>query len=715
MKGEFMPKMRIFNSAEQKAFENPPIFSSGDRKKFFNISTGIEEIVDTLRTPTNKVCFIVMLGYFRATRRFFIRRFHQKDIEFVAKRLAFKFHQIKVGFYNKFLYHRHKKIILEYHGIREFGELEKQTIAREIQSTIRSQLRPKLILLRMLEILASNKIEIPTYNILANLIVEGQKEHKLKLSNVIEKSLTEKSRKILDTLLEKENQDDVQLEKQRYKLTLLKKFNQSTKPKKVKANIEDLLTLKKLFYSLEHTFESLNLSYDGIKYYALSVIRSEIFQVSRRSNESRYLHLVAFVVHQFFSLQDLLIDSFLSSVLSNTNSAKREDKEQYYDMRKKCNKPLLKIFDDFDQGYLTFSMIEQVVKNPGLSNDEKVERIDSLLTENKKRRIEAKIRVDAYKKETENINKDTTYYDHLEAKSVKLQNRVSEIVKHIEFAKETSAPLLMEAVKYFKEKDGNIDKNAPSKFLSVDEEDLIFDEQGKFRISLYKSLLFRHLSEAIKAGTINLRYSYKYRPLDEYMISKAKWRDKLKEFLKRADLTAFSSFKAVLEELERLVDEAYRRTNQNIINGKNENVKFRKDGTFILHTPKVENDEIEHLSELFPQKEYISLLEILNTINNASGFLDTFEHWQVKYNRPKPSEKTFLAGIMGYGCNIGTNKIAKISKKINGRELENTVNWYFSENNVSSANDRILSLMDSLNLPNIYRSNRNLLHTSSDG
>jgi hypothetical protein len=215
MKGGFMPRMRILNSAEQKAFENPPIFSSGDRKKFFNISTGIEEIVDTLRTPTNKVCFIVMLGYFRATRRFFIRRFHPKDIEFVAKRLAFKFHQIKVGFYNKFLYHRHKKIILEYHGIREFGELEKQTIAREIQSTIRSQLRPKLILLRMLEILASNKIEIPTYNILANLIVEGQKEHQLKLSNVIEESLTEKSRKILDTLLEKENQDDVQLEKQR--------------------------------------------------------------------------------------------------------------------------------------------------------------------------------------------------------------------------------------------------------------------------------------------------------------------------------------------------------------------------------------------------------------------------------------------------------------------------------------------------------------------
>ncbi len=36
------------------------------------------------------------------------------------------------------------------------------------------------------------------------------------------------------------------------------------------------------------------------KYYAHSVIKSEIFQVTRRSSEDRYLHLIAFVTHQYF-------------------------------------------------------------------------------------------------------------------------------------------------------------------------------------------------------------------------------------------------------------------------------------------------------------------------------------------------------------------------------------------------------------------------------
>ncbi len=70
---------------------------------------------------------------------------------------------------------------------------------------------------------------------------------------------------------------------------------------------------------------------------------------------------------------------------------------------------------------------------------------------------------------------------------------------------------------------------------------------------------------------------------------------------------------------------------------------------------------------------------------------------------------------MGYGCDIGHRKLAQISKDISKNELENTVNWYFSLANVQSANDRILQVLDRMDLPNIYRQKPDLLHTSSDG
>jgi len=37
----------------------------------------------------------------------------------------------------------------------------------------------------------------------------------------------------------------------------------------------------------------------------------------------------------------------------------------------------------------------------------------------------------------------------------------------------------------------------------------------KFRVSLYKALLFLHVQSAIKLGGLNLEYSYKFRPLDD--------------------------------------------------------------------------------------------------------------------------------------------------------------------------------------------------------
>jgi hypothetical protein len=63
----------------------------------------------------------------------------------------------------------------------------------------------------------------------------------------------------------------------------------------------------------------------------------------------------------------------------------------------------------------------------------------------------------------------------------------------------------------------------------------------------------------------------------------------------------------------------------------------------------------------------------------------------------------FLAGIIGYGCQIGTGKVARISSQISGSELERTINWYFSRDNVAEANDKILALMDQLPLPQLYR------------
>ncbi|MGK0189400.1 MAG: TnpA family transposase, partial [Verrucomicrobiales bacterium] len=115
------------------------------------------------------------------------------------------------------------------------------------------------------------------------------------------------------------------------------------------------------------------------------------------------------------------------------------------------------------------------------------------------------------------------------------------------------------------------------------------------------------------------------------------------------------------------------------------------------------------------ERQYISLCEVLATVDRHSHFLDEFQHWQQQYNRSKPSKGTFIAAISAIGCDIGTGKILKISRDVNPSELENTVNWYFYPEGLQSVNDRLMRFMDRLELGSVYRRSNDTLHTSSDG
>jgi hypothetical protein len=82
---------------------------------------------------------------------------------------------------------------------------------------------------------------------------------------------------------------------------------------------------------------------------------------------------------------------------------------------------------------------------------------------------------------------------------------------------------LLAAIQHYQQKNSTLTQTAPMGFLEDYEQRLLMDASGKFRVSLYKTLLFIKITEAIKAGTLNLKHSYKYRSLDDYLIDKAAW------------------------------------------------------------------------------------------------------------------------------------------------------------------------------------------------
>jgi Tn3 transposase DDE domain-containing protein len=408
---------------------------------------------------------------------------------------------------------------------------------------------------------------------------------------------------------------------------------------------------------LEGVINAINLSDEGIRYYAHFVLQSRAHQMLQKSEQDKYLYIIAFIIHQYYKLQDGLLDTLTQVVQHAVNKAREQEKTVYFEKREEDllkKKQLLQTIVD----------IRSILAAESVNSEQKLEQIKELL-------FSLEQQTNLKEEEPEN------HYTFLEEASLKLQKRVSDIIRQVEFNQETSDKNRIRAIYYFKKKNGDIDRHAPADFLEEKERKHLFDDQ-KFKISLYKTLFFKAVCDGVKAGTLNLKYSHKYRYLDEYLIPKKSWEQNKADYLKRAELEKFANIDVVLADLQKSLHRQYVKTNTNILTGKNAFIKFHHD-TFSLITPPEDSSEFEQtLHDLFYRHTYIALLEVLSTVNSSCNYLSRFQHFQYKYLHGRPTDCTFYAGIMALGCNIGIHRIIQTAPLINESELNTAINWYFT-------------------------------------
>ena len=428
----------------------------------------------------------------------------------------------------------------------------------------------------------------------------------------------------------------------------------------------------------------------------------------QRSEADRYIHATAFVAHQFFRSQDNLVDIWLSVMASFQTAASREHKEKLLEDRKGQYQRLKTAVYDLDREISgLISAIRRLACADDLSDTQKVAAIREALEGERTGAL------DRLKAGLDEDGPDQSWHDVLEAHSLRLQNRLNPILRVLTFEPNERAARLIAAIDHFKAHDGAITSRAPVGFLSGDDCAALIRDDGTFRTSLYKVFLFQHVTAAIKSGDLNIARSYKYRPMDSYLIDADRWKREKTQLLERAGLNDLADPAPVLAKLDEALHGQYRATNANAAD--NPYLKIRADGVFHIATPAVDGEEADPLGDLFPQRHDVPLAQVLETINGHCGMLAALEHWQQTHIRQAASRPALLAGIMGLGCSIGVRKMARISSRVTESELEHAVNWRFSIDNIRAANDAVVTAMDEMELPNLYRREADTLHTASDG
>lgn len=710
-----MPLLAILTAAEQKAFNTPPLFTDAERDDFFKPDETLMPILNKLSGSVNKIGFLLQFGYFKATGRFFeIANFAIAEINYVRQLLAITDTNLTLQNYNARTQRDHKTRIAKFFHCIPFDEKQKEILKTQIKQYVEKCIRPKKILFSLAQQYRHEKKILPHFNTLCQLITQSYNSAEANCLSNVKANLTQEQQTMLDDLMpvdKKKNKNPFQ----RAKLVFLKHLNQSTRPAKINETITNFAVVKVLYHPLKSVVEKLGLTPQAIEYYAGWVYKARAAQVKQFPVAmKRYLHLICFVFHQYCQYQDTLIDVYLKSVQSMLGAIERKKTEAYYLSREERNKAAKVVINDRNIARRTLREIKKTGLSTTLSATQKVKDILLLVDKAEVLPSDATC-IERFEAQLQHAQENGEHFDRLEEAALALQRKVAKILMAVDFTTTEIPQSLREAIEYFKDKQGNILPTATVDFLTEAQQKHLYTPKGKWRISLYKVLLFVAVADVLKSGTLTVSASYRYRPLGDYLLAKKSWEAQLEQMLEQYALTDFADVNEVMGNLKTQLNERFAKVDLHLKSGENKHIRFDKADKIIIITPKVEKPDTVKISELLKPYRYTSILRVLRDINSATFFADCFTHYSVKHSKAKPSVETLFGGIVAQGCNIGAAKVANTSTGIELNALNHALTWHFSLENVNAANDRIIELINDIPLPQLFRKDANLLHTGSDG
>jgi len=706
-----MRLIEVLPDYEAKRFSRPPVMTSDDRKKYFKIDDAIRTSIEKTKQSGNQIGLLVQYGYFKICGKFFTTKtFKSADIKAAAKKLGITPPDNLIEEYTDRTRQKHRLLILDICGYVDFGSAI-AIFEEAVSDMVDKEMHPRKLFYVLVEQLRQKKIELPSYDRITRTITDKIHVFEKTIIQKIVEIITPEQQEALNQLIMSEGESY-----ERSLLTRLKMITQSMKPAKIKQGIRNFLIIKKLHRELNPIIEKLALSSEATKYYAQWVNKAKTTQVSEIVElQKRNLYLVAFIAHWYKLWQDTFVDMLLKAVQQQLNKAERDVGLMIKERTPEKNKLTSSVISGFNDANDKLDEVRVIVHNQELSSDDKLSKLYEIVPPQESSVSLSQAKIDA-KKLKNQVEAEVTMNDQFDALgklSRKLQNLVADIVKHLEFEVSSSAQVIYFALEHY-QNSKNITSTAPDAFLE-DHEYKAIHRDGKFNVSLYKALLFCKVANAVKCGQISLVHSYRYLSIDAYLLNEKYWIEHKEHLLEKLGLSEFRDVEHVLSLLRGVLDKQFIEVNRSIVEAKNKYVTIHKDGHFSLHTPAVDKPDYDSISTIIGKDKYIPILKMMAKINELTTFTSNFKHHKITGSKATPENEIFYAGIFGLGSSIGLHKLANTAIGINYNTLSNAVNWYFSLDNLYAANQSLIDLMSKLWLPEKFKRERTLLHTSSDG
>ncbi len=330
MDNKFEKRLKIISYSEYKKVYERPLFTASDRNFFFELDEVELSHVIKSKSITARVLFVLQLGYFKCSSRFFnfdLLDCKQDSIYIIERYFSnYNFESLKTTCVEKTIL-KQRQEILNFLSYKSFSAFEEKFIDK-VRKIANIDANPKYIFKELL--LYSHKFQFifPAYSTVQKIISKILIEEENRIFDVLTQLLDAKLKDDIDSLIEKENNT-------RYLLTLIKSPASGFSYNSVLKELKKKESLQEIYHKSQMIITKLGISNPTIEYFARLINNYTIYQIKKFSKTKQYLYIICFAHYQYKKINNNLVKTFLflmgkykSNVIDEVNKSILEIKTE---------------------------------------------------------------------------------------------------------------------------------------------------------------------------------------------------------------------------------------------------------------------------------------------------------------------------------------------------------------------------------------------------
>jgi TnpA family transposase len=687
-------RLKILNEPEVSDLYGTPTLSIEQKRFYFNLNDHELSTINSIHERKYRCVAIALLGYFKV-KPILLKPNHsdlREDLVFIAQEYfpTIKLPRFKL---NRVQRNRLYAKILPLLNYNEWStKTHSDDLANHLRKSAIHWIEPRYLFDSAIEYLSVNRIAIPTYSILQNLISSVIQLERNKIEETIHRLLSPSLSTALTDLIDGNSI---------VKLNSLWRSAKSFTPTELHKEVRIHQYLSHHLKEVGEIFKSLMLSPKNQQHFASMQIyyRSKI---KRFSQKTQFLYLLCYFLERSESNLERIADGVIYHLRKLKDQANDYAKDMAFnDWRKAAANvgkaaDILHLFVDDDIDYtLPFGQVKHRANKVLNTND--IKSVCHYLKHQKRS-------VDEYVWE---------FYDQ---KKEILTHTLRPLFLCLTFEPTEKTQSLADQLCTMAQElktNGEI-QTVDKRLISKKQKPYLIDDD---KLNLLRLEWHFYLQVPSKLnGRLYIKNVIKHRSLQDDWIGDSRWKYKEK-------LLSEAMIERLNEQPDRLISSLTGSLNSKITNvntalsqGDRRNVIVRSSkGNHSWRLPSTKSNTYVN-NPFFEKINPIEIADVIRFVDKETQCLDQFEHILTVQSGDKPIEhlNNLIAAVIGNGTNFGLYGIANISDR-NYDDLKTLQANYLRLETLREANDVINNSLAQLDIFKYYNIQEDLIHASADG